>query len=214
VETFRRSNFLFLQSSPPRYSQYPETTIMQYYRFVHALSFSLISISILQAATEITLTGDDVNSSAPGFGSALANTLNDPFAYDFTNPVSNLPDQIFSGPVSFHGNEAEGIDVLVSYTFPATTLAPGETFVVDIYGRSSDDCCTIRDDDFDLEFYSGGITGTLVEQQTGLGISNMRPDHLRISYTDVDTIDSFRIVAIPSAPVPYSILAPVAGRKR
>lgn len=138
---------------------------------------------------------DGENSSKPGFGGSLGATLNDSFSYDAENPTLNLPVQVYAEKAGYHGDAADGTDVTVGYTVSPTSLAAGETLVIDLYGRSGEDCCAQRDDDFDIEFYSGGIGGTLVEKQTNLSIPNTDPYHLRVTYTDPTTIDSFLIVA-------------------
>lgn len=151
--------------------------------------------SALATGTIVTLTPDAVNSSVPGFGSSIEATLNDPFAYDLDDPAAILPAQGYAGTAAFHGNEADGVDVLVSYTMPATTPTAGETLVIDLYGRFGDNCCTARDNDFDIEFFSGGIAGTLVEKQENLAIPDTEPVHLRVTYAAGLEIDSIRIVA-------------------
>ena len=147
------------------------------------------------AGTVVPLTPDSLNSSTPGFGSSIEATLNDPFAYDLDDPTALLPNQVYSGAVAYHGNEVDGVDVLVSYTIPATTPTGGETFVIDLYGRIGANCCTDRDNDFDIELYSGGISGTLVEKLENLAIPDTEPAHLRVTFTTEVEIDSIRIVA-------------------
>ena len=147
------------------------------------------------AGTLVTLTPDAANTSTPGFGSTVNGPLNDPFAYDCDDPVAVLPTLIYGGPVAYHGNQPDGVDVIVSYTMPVVTLADGETFVIDLYGRDgANDCCAERDDNLDIEFFAGGIGETLVATQMGLAIPNAAPYHLRVTY-DGAPFDSFSIVA-------------------
>ena len=159
-------------------------------------SLSLALVTSANAGTEVALTADIANSSTPSFGSSVNSPLNDPFAYDCESPTAALPVQIYSpGSMGFHGNEVDGADVFVSYTFPATTLADNESFNIDLYGRDGTDCCPERDDDFDIEVYSGGVGGTLLTTIEGLMIPNAAPYHLRVSLRHDVPFDAIRIIA-------------------
>ena len=145
------------------------------------------------AGTVVPLTPDAANTSAPGFGSTLDAALNDPFAYDCENPVAVLPDQVYSGAAAYHGNEADGAPVFVSYTMTPVTLAANESFAIDLYGRNN--CCPERDDDFDVELFSGAVGGTLVASFTQQSIPNADPFHLRIEHRGDVAFDAIRITA-------------------
>ena len=149
------------------------------------------------AGTLVTLTPDAANTSAPAFGSNVNSPLLDPFAYDCEAPTDVLPQQLYNpGAAGFHGNEPDGVDVIVVYTTTGTVmLADGETFVLDLYGRDgANDCCAERDDDLDIELFSGGIAGTSVALFEGLTIPNEAPYHLRVTFDGAE-FDTIRITA-------------------
>jgi hypothetical protein len=122
------------------------------------------------------LTGDAANSSTPNIGH-INNTVNDPFAYNPDSPTNPLPNQAWHSSRGFHGNGAPGADVFLTYTFDEITLPVNHQLVVDLYGRL--DCCHDRDDNFDIEVWSGGLTGTLLGTEAGLSIPNSAPFHAR-----------------------------------
>ncbi|MBN1855010.1 MAG: discoidin domain-containing protein [Pirellulales bacterium] len=164
--------------------------------WIAALAFSP---RVAFAVEVIPLNGDVANSSTPGWSTTLAVTLNDPFLYDPLSPTSPLPAQ--THPNGFHGNGGEGEDVYLSYNmiYPVE-LDTGEELFIDVWGRS--DCCWDRDDNFDIEFYNGGVLGTFIDSLIGMAIPNPVPQHYRASYIGTGTvvIDSFRIVAHDSNP--------------
>ena len=167
-------------------------------RFCLALATLLLFSSSSLALEVVDLTGDDANSSTPGFGTELIRTINDNFLYNPLSPTDPLPNQVH--PNNFHGSEAEGVDVLLSYNFTdgAISLAEGDLFAVDLYGRN--ECCQDRDDNIDIELYSGGVTGTLVASITGQAIPDAAPTHARVFVGAVgQTFDSLRLVAHDSA---------------
>ena len=129
------------------------------------------------SGSEIVLTADVVNSTAPAFGTNLGLTLNDTFAYDILDPVSNLPALAFSGgpgtPANpFHANLADSADVTLIYTLDHTVTGTDVIPFFDIYGRN---VLQDRDDDFDVELFdssgaslgvvSGGIPDGAVPHQ-------------------------------------------------
>ena len=158
------------------------------------LSMLVALAGVAPALTLVPLTPDAANSSQPGFGTNIANLVNDPFTYDPANPTSDTPAGAHSD--GFHGNEPAGQDVILIFDFTdgAITLGAGESFTVDLWGRSN--CCQDRDDDYDIELYSGGVSGTLVASITGQAIPDPAPQHNRsILGSPGDTFDSLRIVA-------------------
>jgi hypothetical protein len=142
---------------------------------------------------------DAGNSSTAYFGSALINTINDPFAYDPANPNSPGPNQSWASSRGYHALEPAGTDVFLTYTFDEVTLPVNHQLVVDMWGRF--DCCQNRDDNFDIEVYDGGLGGTLLGTQVGLGIPNTAPYHARANIGAFSflpprsTFDTIRIVA-------------------
>lgn len=150
------------------------------------------------AGTLVPLTPDVANSSVPAFGSNVNSPLMDPFAYDCDDPIAVLPQQIYNpGAAGFHGNEADGVPVLASYTFDAPVMmSDSESFVIDLYGRDgANDCCAERDDDLDIELFSGGVGGTVVASFTQQIIPNAAPYHLRLTHRGTDAFDAIRITA-------------------
>ncbi len=144
------------------------------------------------AASLVALSPDADHSSVPGFGSAWEGVLDDPFAYEGEDPTANLPDQVFGGVNGFHGNEADGVEVTLGFTFEPVTLAEGASLVIDLYGRDSNECCELRDDDFDVVLYSGE---TVVETFANLAIENANPNHLRVRYEGNESVDGLRLIA-------------------
>lgn len=144
-----------------------------------------------QALTLVPLTPDAANSSQAAFGTDIANLVNDPFAYDPANPTSATPAGIHTD--GFHGDEPAGQDVTLIFDFTngPITLAAGESFNVDLWGRNN--CCYDRDDDYDIELYN---SGSLVASITGQGIPNSAPYYNRSALgSPGDTFDSLHLIA-------------------
>lgn len=130
--------------------------------------------------------------------SSIGNTLTDGFAYDPSDPTATLPVMNYSAIDSFHAEEAAGETVIISYDIAEeVTLAEGGELVFDLYGRIDYARGVNRDNDFDVEFLSGGKSQGIA---TGLAIPDGAPQHLRVSTADVElvvgnTIDQIRIIA-------------------
>ena len=168
---------------------------------------ALAMLVVVSAAREsqavlipISLTPDAANSTASAFGGSIANTVNDPFAYNPNSPISPLPVQSYSGAAGFHGNAASNVDVFLSYNFtngPLTHNGPSQSFFVDLYGRS-DTCCGDRDNNIDIQVYSGGVLGTLLGTVTGIAIPGspffVRANLAPVLTTGV-TFNAIRLVA-------------------
>ncbi|WP_168433072.1 right-handed parallel beta-helix repeat-containing protein [Pontiella sulfatireligans] len=127
---------------------------------------------------EVGLLADPANSSVSGYGGSVEKTLNDPFVYDPSAPEIPLPFQTFStatGRLGFHGNEAEGVDVVIAYSLEAgvLSLSSNQLFAIDLYGR---DGYSDRDDNIDVALYDGL---NLVTNSTGNAIAGAY-DHARI----------------------------------
>jgi len=155
----------------------------------------LSATSAALALEVIALTGDVANSTTPRTDGSITATTTDAFAYDPLDPTAALPTQ--THPNNYHAESANGTDVFLIYDFTdgPITLATGETFAIDLYGRS--ECCQNRDDDIDVELFTGGVlTGTVVASSLGVGIPDAAPQHQRVIIGGVgDTFDSFRLTA-------------------
>ncbi|MDB4332639.1 PEP-CTERM sorting domain-containing protein [Akkermansiaceae bacterium] len=150
-------------------------------------SYAILS-SLAGGATIIGLTGDAANSSAPGYGSAIAGTTNDAFVYDPLAPLSATPDLSFSIARAFHGEEPNSGDITLTYT-TNHIISASDTFVVfDIWGRSDGtrNRWQDRDNDFDVEIFdAAGSLGSV----TGLAITDgPNPptiQHTRVSFGSI-----------------------------
>ena len=130
-----------------------------------------------QAATIITLAGDQANSSAPAFNSTLAVTLTDGFLYDPLSPTSPSPNTNLGNNANrrgFHGLEPASADVTLNYTLNHTVTALEPVIVLDFWGRNANQA---RDDDFDIELLdsSGGSLGLV----TGLAAPDVPTAYVR-----------------------------------
>ncbi len=158
---------------------------------------------------EVSLTASPGESTGSGFGGNINNTLNDPFAYDPDAPVGAFPTVSYSGAAGYHQNQGDGNDAVLVYNLTDGPQTGLEEFVIDLYGRSN--CCTDRDDNIDLELYSGGVGGVLVASLNGLAIeptgqgNNVTEavPHLRADFSSLlsagDTFDTIRLVAHDSS---------------
>jgi len=171
---------------------------------------ALAMLVVVSAAREsqavlipISLTPDAANSTASAFNGSIAKTVNDPFAYNPNSPTSPLPVQTFGGNPTdspgFHGNAGSNVDVFLSYNFtngPLTHNGPSQSFFVDLYGRSN--CCGDRDNNIDIQVYSGGVLGTLLGTVTGIAIPGspffVRANLAPVLTTGV-TFNAIRLVA-------------------
>ncbi|MFK5922058.1 MAG: VCBS domain-containing protein [Verrucomicrobiota bacterium] len=161
---------------------------------------------VLQNFRELTLTDSTAVRLSDGLPvatvinneSSIGNTLTDGFAYDPSDPTVSLPELDYSKSNSFHTEETAGETVIITYDIAAEVmLAEGGKLVFDLYGRIDYARGVNRDNDFDVEFLSGGKSQGIA---TGLAIPDGAPQHLRVSTTDVElavgkTIDQIRIIA-------------------
>lgn len=120
------------------------------------------------ASDIITLVEDVANSSEAFYGTSVAALLTDPFAYTPLDPTAALPALAHSD--GFHGNNADGSDVVLSFTLadPYTTVANNPVIVADLWGRNSNQN---RDDDLDVILYNGDYS-TPVGSVMGAGIAD------------------------------------------
>jgi hypothetical protein len=150
--------------------------------------------------TLLNLTGDAASSSASGWGGSIGVTLTDGFTYAPLSPTSPLPNQSWSGSRGFHGDEANGVDVILNYTLTAgthTTVA-GEEIVVDLYGRNSNED---RDDNVDVLLLNGGVAGATVASVTGVAIEGAHR-HARATLSGITAgtqFDAIRVVGHDTA---------------
>ena len=114
------------------------------------------------AATVLPITVDTANFNASGFVS-LADTLNDPFAYNPNSPTSPAPVQgsDSSATGGWHGNLGSG-QHLISYlvTGGITTTAVTSTIYFDFYGRTNignpaNTGILVRDNNYTVTLYNG-----------------------------------------------------------
>ena len=134
-------------------------------------------------------------------GASIGNTLTDGFAYDPLNPTAALPALNYSARNSFVANGPAGGAIVITYDIAGTTLTEGSVIVFDLYGRNEAKCFD-RDDDFDVEFLSGGVV--VGKTVSGVIIQAAQyppsPEHVRVSTLDASveagaTIDRIRIIA-------------------
>lgn len=140
------------------------------------------------AATIIPLTGDASSSSTPGFGSSIAGTTTDGFAYDPVNPLATNPGLGFSAGSSFHANEPDSGLVTMTYDTAAHTIVlPDEVVVFDIWGRqdgANGNRWQDRDNDFDVELFdsAGGSLGIVTGLAIADGPTSVQVQHARASF--------------------------------
>lgn len=144
------------------------------------------------------LTPVAAQTSAVFHGTSIGNAVSDTFAYNPLTPTSPMPATGFSGSAAVHFGGASNTDVFASYNFtggPLTHHGPAQSFFVDLYGRS-DSCCTDRDNNIDVQVFSGGVTGTLLGTITGASIG--ATFHTRVNLGSViptgALFDAIRIV--------------------
>lgn len=164
-----------------------------------AIGIALLSPALtFGAATELILTPDGANSSPNAFGGTLEKTLNDLFVYDARTPDSPLPDRVYNGSSGgYHANMGEGIDALLSYTLPVTTINSVDAeVIVDLYGRVDNACCNDRDDNIDVQLFDGSFD-TAIATITGLTIDNAASGHIRATFDTLPigaTFDRIRVI--------------------
>lgn len=143
---------------------------------------------------EVGLTAEAGQSSPSFFSGNLANTLNDGFAYDVNNPTSPAPNRSYAGSRGYHAFVPNNGDALLVYSTTGGELTVGSQFVLDLYGRNS---FGNRDNDIDIQLFSGGTGGTLVAQLNGLAIAG-NPQHVRADFASElgknSTFDTIQII--------------------
>lgn len=173
------------------------------------LVIALAMVAVMSSARQshallvpIGLAVDLANSSASGFNGSMAKTINDTFAYNPETPTVPMPATSYGGGATdspgFHAVGGNGADVFLSYNLaggPLKHQAAQQAFFLDLYGRSN--CCTNRDDNFDIQVFSGGVGGTLLGTVTGAAIGGTF--HTRVNLAPVLPVggffDAIRLVA-------------------
>ena len=159
---------------------------------IDAAVSNTLEITVNIIPDRILLVGDVAGSSGSRSGGSILNTANDLFAYDSDAPTAVLPAQHWAGSAGFHGNNADGEDVVLVYTFTIGSLnLSGGEFYVDLYGR---DMLNDRCQDIDIELYSGGVSGTRVSQITGVYIAESAPYHVRAILQPATAFDTLVVI--------------------
>ena len=146
-------------------------------------------------AVTIGVSADTNNSSTAHYDSAVSNLLNDAFAYDPRSPTATSPTLSYSGAAGFHGNEADGVDVVLSFTLdtPFTLTSPGMDIVVDIWGRNANQD---RDNDIDVMLCNGSYS-TVVASNLHLAVPDAGTPYARATFAGLGagtTFDRFQII--------------------
>ena len=140
-------------------TQIPTLTLL-----ASALTLSLGTAA--SAQTVITLVGDDANST-PQRAGTVADTLNDPFAYNITDPTATAPELVYGEDTGantangFHGNNTAN-PVVIAYTLALDyTVGLDEAIVLDTWGRNRSRNFG-RDDDYTVTLLNdGAVVATL-----------------------------------------------------
>ncbi len=147
------------------------------------------------AHREVGLAADPAKSTASAYGGSLDKTLNDPFLYDPDSPISPKPVVQFkpaTGSLGFHADEPKGTDAVLAFSLPggALTLAAGETFLVDLYGR---DGYESRNQNLDVTLYHGAA---VVASSAGHAIPEGN-DHVRVKLSPTVPFDRVVVTGHP-----------------
>ncbi|WP_372795555.1 PKD domain-containing protein [Pontiella sp.] len=96
----------------------------------------------------------NVLTSAAYYDSSILYLLTDPFGYHPNEPTAFTPQLAHTD--GFHGNEADGSDVWLSFSnsVPYTTTTSTPVVVMDVWGRNYASAKN-RDDDFDVQLFNG-----------------------------------------------------------
>jgi hypothetical protein len=132
----------------------------------------------------IDLTGDETITTTPNVTQGtetqqLAGLLNDPFAYDPSNPTSPMPQTTWESTKFFIGTDT--YLATIAYDFDDMY----DNLFVDLYGRNAFEG---RDDSFDVEFRLAGV----LQETIATGIDSSH--HVRVTASPGTQADSIRIV--------------------
>lgn len=156
-------------------------------RFILAL---LLVGTLSSRAAVILLTPDLAQSTAPPvWGGAVANLLNDPFAYNPASPTAIMPATYFSdGSTGYHG--AIVGDATIAFTMDTIY----RNLAVDLYGRDS---FFTRDNNLTIQFFWGSWNpGDMVDQITGFDVSDVT-QHGRVTASSSEIIADRFLVTSP-----------------
>ena len=161
-----------------------------------ALSIVGLPLSGLASSVLVPLQVDVTSSTASPHNGSVLGILTDTFSYDIDNPTAVLPAQAWgSNGNGWHATDSNS-NLSVEFTGGDVTLGAGQTFFIDIYGRS-DGCCTARDDSFPIALMSNstgdGVLGTVAHSDTTGIPGGAAPHHVRYTYSGGATFDGFNL---------------------
>lgn len=151
-------------------------------------AFSMVGVN----AATINLSTDTVTPAA-AFGTDFEGTLNDPFAYDQTDPVGTPPDVVLGTTNGYHSTGGSPAVLRYTLTDGSYTVSSGESVFMDLWGRDSSAFNESRDDDFDVTLYNGDYVTTVAT------VTNQAIDadhHHRVNFTSLSAGDQFDRVEI------------------
>lgn len=151
------------------------------------LILMLMLAAVMHASAAVVLLTPDATQSTPppGWGGAVANVLNDPFAYNPASPTAIMPATFFSdGSTGYHA----------AIVGPATIAFTMDTIyndlAVDLYGRDS---FLTRDNNLTIQFFWGSWSpGAMVDEITGFDVSDAT-QHGRVTATSSVIADRFLV---------------------
>lgn len=178
----------------------------------------LMSAVTSHAEMLLTLTGD-LGQTTPDLvnptATSLANTTNDPFAYNILSPTSPSPVQnYYAGQLGYHGSNQPS--VTIAYTFGTVV---GGDIIFDLYGRAELGGAELRDNGMVLRLYNGDWV-TPVFTSAPFDIPDGAPFHTRyttptglfsdrVSLTGTNYFTLMEIRA--SIPEPSTVLLAILG---
>lgn len=129
---------------------------------------------------ELTLQNPTLETGINSFGGSLEGTLNDTFAYDYSDPTGVLPSLTFASNAAFHNSGVGDATIRYELASPITVDAT-TNIVVDLYGRGPGGTYANRDNDIDIQFLDA--SNNLLGEVTGAAIG-INPNHVRVSSLD------------------------------
>ncbi|MDF7808987.1 PKD domain-containing protein [Pontiellaceae bacterium B12219] len=149
----------------------------------------------------ITLVPDASNSDAGVVGTTIDNLISDPFVYSPLDPTATVPALAYTD--GFHGGNAEGVDVVLSFTLSSayTTVSENPVIVMDLWGRNGN---LDRDNDIDVILYNGDYS-TPVGTVEGIKVADSATDPYARGVINTlpvgTTFDRVQIIGHDSSPV-------------
>lgn len=172
---------------------------------VTCAALSFLAIPMANADLVLSVSADAANSSASILGGSVAGTLNDPFAYDLTDPTGVPLDQEFTTAANdgFLGNGAVGSTVVLSYMLDSAYITEsGDIVFFDLYGEDSN-AVDPQDNDFDILLFNGDYStqvGSILMQGIPDDPSLFFHNRSTLSLADGTTFDRFQISARDADP--------------